>query len=105
MVRGRDILTATPGQIFLQRALGYPVPEYAHIPLLTDGQGRRLAKRDRDLDLDALLQRHTVEELLGILAFSCGLLEGPQPVTWPELIRSFSWDRVRTEDCRLPATV
>ena len=48
VVRGRDILSATPRQIYLLRELGYPVPRYYHIPLLTDAQGRRLAKRDRD---------------------------------------------------------
>ena len=48
VVRGRDILSATPRQIYLLRTLGYPVPEYVHIPLLMDAQGRRLAKRDHD---------------------------------------------------------
>ena len=57
VVRGRDILSATPRQIYLLRELGYPAPRYCHIPLLTDAQGRRLAKRDRDLDLSALSRR------------------------------------------------
>ena len=59
VVRGRDILSATPRQLYLQRLLDLPRPEYVHIPLLTDSRGRRLAKRDRDLDLDALLRRYT----------------------------------------------
>ena len=59
VVRGRDILSATPRQIYLLRELGYPAPRYCHIPLLTDAQGRRLAKRDRDLDLSALSRRYT----------------------------------------------
>ena len=67
VVRGRDILSATPRQIYLLRELGYPVPRYYHIPLLTDAQGRRLAKRDRDLDLSALSRRYTPQRLLGML--------------------------------------
>lgn len=81
VVRGRDILSATPRQIWLQRLLGYPQPEYYHIPLLTDAQGRRLAKRDKDLDLTALLQRFTPQQLLGKLAFSAGLLPEPAPAS------------------------
>ena len=38
VVRGRDILSATPRQIYLQHLLGYPQPAYAHIPLLMDAQ-------------------------------------------------------------------
>ena len=70
VVRGRDILSATPRQIYLQHLLGYPQPAYAHIPLLMDAQGRRLAKRDRDLDLSALSKRFSPEEILGFLAWS-----------------------------------
>ncbi|MGN0793161.1 MAG: tRNA glutamyl-Q(34) synthetase GluQRS, partial [Aristaeellaceae bacterium] len=67
VVRGRDILTATPRQIYVQRLLGYPQPSYVHIPLLMDAQGRRLAKRDRDLDLSALARRFAPEDILGLL--------------------------------------
>jgi len=45
VVRGDDLLESTPRQIMLQRLLGLPQPEYAHIPLVVDGDGRRLAKR------------------------------------------------------------
>jgi glutamyl-tRNA synthetase len=45
VVRGDDLLTSTPRQILLQRLLGYPQPEYAHVPLVVDADGARLAKR------------------------------------------------------------
>ncbi len=101
IVRGRDILTATPRQLFLQRALGYPAPSYVHIPLLTDSEGRRLAKRDKDLDLSVLSKRFTREDILGLLAHACGLLPDWHPVTMDALIRDFSWERVAREDARL----
>ena len=101
VVRGRDILSATPRQIFLQRLLGYGQPEYVHIPLMTDSQGRRLAKRDKDLDLTALGKRFTPEKIIGRLACSAGLLEEARPATLESLIALFDWSKVKREDLRL----
>ena len=101
VVRGRDILFATPRQIELLRALGYDAPQYAHIPLLTDSAGRRLAKRDLDLDLTALAKRHAPEEILGMLAWACGLQEEPRPASLEALIRTFDWAKVKKEDVRV----
>ena len=103
VVRGRDILSATPRQICLQRLLGYPEPAYIHIPLLMDSEGRRLAKRDRDLDLTALARRFSPEEIIGMLACAAGLMEEPRPITLKGLIPLFSWAKVRRGDLRLPA--
>ena len=105
VVRGRDILSATPRQLYLQRLLGYPAPDYVHIPLLVDAQGRRLAKRDKDLDLTALAQRFTPEEILGMLAFSAGLQEDIRPASLEELIPLFDWTKINREDLRLPACI
>lgn len=44
VVRGADLLDSTPRQILLQRALGLRTPEYAHLPLLLDREGRKLSK-------------------------------------------------------------
>ncbi len=44
IVRGADLLDSTPRQILLQRALGLGTPQYAHLPLLLDGEGRKLSK-------------------------------------------------------------
>lgn len=46
VVRGADLLASTPRQIHLQRALDLPTPDYAHVPLVLDDQGRKLSKRD-----------------------------------------------------------
>ncbi len=54
VTRGDDLLPATHVHRVLQRLLGLPEPEYAHHPLLTDSGGRRFAKRDRSLTLQAM---------------------------------------------------
>lgn len=46
VVRADDLVDVTPGQILLQRVLGLPTPQYAHVPLVVNGLGARLAKRD-----------------------------------------------------------
>ena len=103
VVRGRDILSATPRQLYLQRLLGYDAPEYVHIPLLMDAEGRRLAKRDKDLDLAALSRRFSPEEILGFLAFSAGILPEIRPVSLEDLLPVFDWKLVKKVDLRLPA--
>jgi len=52
VVRGADLLACTPRQILLQRSLGYRTPAYAHLPLLTEPDGRKLAKSRRSVPLD-----------------------------------------------------
>lgn len=101
VVRGRDILHSTPRQIHLQRTLGFDTPAYFHIPLLMDSDGRRLAKRDGDLDLTTLSRRMTPQQILGMLACSAGVIEENRPVSLSELVRVFDWKNVRTTDIRL----
>lgn len=105
VVRGRDILSATPRQIYLLEQLGYPIPAYRHIPLLMDWQGRRLAKRDKDLDLSALARRFSKEEILGMLAYAAGILEENRPATLREMTELFDWENIRKDDMRLPQSI
>lgn len=102
VARGRDIISATPRQIYLLEKLGFPVPEYIHIPLLMDAQGRRLAKRDKDLDLSTLSRRFTPADILGMLAASAGIIEENRPMTLKQLIPLFRWEKVKRGDIRLP---
>lgn len=46
VVRGDDLLASAPRQAYLSELLGYPVPTYAHVPLVLNTAGARLAKRD-----------------------------------------------------------
>ena len=101
VVRGSDLLSSAPRQMYLQELFGFPHPEYAHVPMLLAPDGRRLSKRDRDLDLGALRQNYSPEEIIGILAHSAGLLERREPVSLEELRGEFSWKKVRRADVQL----
>jgi glutamyl-tRNA synthetase len=76
VVRGDDLLPSTPRQAYLASLLNIPVPEYAHVPLVVNADGARLAKRDgavtlADLaaaGLDALRVRDIILESLGLPA-------------------------------------
>lgn len=99
VVRGRDLLPSTPTQIWLLHKLGYAPPQYYHTPLLLAPDGRRLSKRDKDLDLGVLRTRlKGPERLLGALAWVCGLLPTSQPATATELVGLFSWEKVPQKD-------
>jgi glutamyl-tRNA synthetase len=98
VVRGRDLLASTPRQLYLFSLLGKPAPEYIHVPLLLAPDGRRLSKRDGDLDLDTLLGRFTPEEIIGALAHAAGLLDRKESISAPELASVFDWRRVRKDD-------
>ena len=97
VVRGSDLLSSAPRQMYLQELFGFPHPEYAHVPMLLSPDGRRLSKRDRDLDLWQLRARVTPESLIGTLAFSAGLIERNEPVSARELTGEFRWDKLRRE--------
>lgn len=101
VVRGSDLLSSTPRQIYLQRLLGLSEPEYGHVPLLLSADGRRLAKRDRDQELGELQSRYTAPELLGRLAHLAGLIPEPAPITAQELIPLFSWEKLPREDLKV----
>jgi glutamyl-tRNA synthetase len=98
VVRGRDLLSSTPRQLYLYELLGKQPPEYYHVPLLVAKDGRRLSKRDRDLDLGELQQRRSPEQIIGTLAFSAGLLDRDEPISAIELASIFRWDKVRADN-------
>ncbi len=101
VVRGMDLLGSAPRQMYLQELFGFPHPEYGHVPMLLSEDGRRLSKRDKDLDLGVLRQHISPERLLGILAHAAGLIDRPQAIAAREMAGEFSWDRLRKEDIRL----
>ncbi len=103
VVRGMDLLSSAPRQMYLQELWGFPHPEYAHVPMLLAPDGRRLSKRDRDLDLGQLQKNYSPQEILGQLAFSAGLLDRPEAVSAQELATIFSWEKVKKEDICLSA--
>ena len=98
VVRGRDLLDSTPRQLWLYERLGLTPPAFFHVPLLCAPDGRRLSKRERDLDMGALRQRYTPEQLVGLLAFWAGQMDRPEPAAAAELAPCFDWGKVPRED-------
>ena len=104
VVRGNDLLSSAPRQMYLQELFGFKHPTYGHVPMLLSVDGRRLSKRDKDLDLGVLRQKMKPETLLGILAHACGLIEKKEAVSAKELATVFSWDKIKKEDIFLTLT-
>ena len=97
VVRGMDLLGSAPRQMYLQELFGFSHPQYGHVPMLLAPDGRRLSKRDKDLDLGQLRSRMTAEALIGKLAAAAGLLERYEPISAKELAGEFSWDNLSGE--------
>ncbi len=98
VVRGGDLMSSTLRQIWLQERLGLPRPEYGHLPLLLAHDGRRLAKRDRDLELGQLQKQYTAPELVGRLALAANLIDRSQAISPQELIPLFAWEKLPKKD-------
>ena len=102
VVRGRDILPSTPRQIVLLRHLGEPVPQYAHVPLLLDAEGERLAKRHQSLSLAALREMGvSPARIVGLLGKLAGIHPEGGAITPLELSAQFSFAALPREDVRL----
>ena len=90
VVRGDDLLPATPAQILVQKALGLPQPAYCHVPLVVGPDGRRLAKRHGDTRIAAYRAAGmSAEAIVGKLAASCGWGDG-SPVRLADLLPVFT---------------
>jgi glutamyl-tRNA synthetase len=95
VIRGDDLVPSTPRQILLYRALGHEPPRFVHVPLVVGEDGRRLAKRHGDTRLSTLRDEGVKpESLLGLLAWSCGWLTRPEPITARELLPLFRLESI-----------
>ena len=104
IVRGRDLLRSNALQIWIRQALtGSTDYSYAHLPLIDNASGQRLAKREKSLDM-GILRKHgaTPERIIGYCAWLLGLQGDPhsthpQPMSAQEALTEFSWTKVRTD--------
>ncbi len=96
VMRGQEFLAQTPRHIALQRALGYASPRYAHLPLIMDMQGRKLSKRDGDVEVHSFRQHGYLPEALvnfiALLGWSPG--QDREKMTLDEMIGLFSIERI-----------
>jgi len=67
IVRGADLLDSTPRQVYLQQLLGYPLPSYAHVPVVTNSQGEKLSKQTLAQALGSGEEQHELHRALAFL--------------------------------------
>ncbi|MFD3813242.1 tRNA glutamyl-Q(34) synthetase GluQRS [Rhodococcus sp. NPDC058639] len=98
VVRGDDLLTSAPRQAYLATLLGLTVPQYAHVPLALNEEGKRLAKRDGAVTLsDQEAAGRSAADVLGTIAVSLRLADPGEPVTLPLLLERWNPARMPRE--------
>ena len=96
VIRGADLLPSTPRQIALYRALGHPVPAFAHVGLVVDSSGTRLSTRAGATSIEALRTAgRSAEDLIGVLACSLGLTRTTAPIAPLDLVSGFDLGLIR----------
>jgi glutamyl-tRNA synthetase len=76
VVRGEDLLSSSPRQGYLAQLLGHPVPTYAHVPLVRNVDGARLAKRDGAVTLAEVGLPTTLHQIAESLGYTSRTVEG-----------------------------
>jgi glutamyl-tRNA synthetase len=76
VARGDDLLSSSPRQAYLAALLGYPQPSYAHVPLVLNAEGKRLAKRDGAVTLGEIGVPTALAEIAGSLGFTATSVDG-----------------------------
>ena len=103
VVRGCDLLSSTPMQLYIYRLLGFEPPSFCHIPLLVDASGRRLSKRDGDLEIAALRKIYgSPESIIGILAYLAGQTDKPAPLRVADLLPIFDAKKITIDNIVVP---
>lgn len=98
VVRGADLFPSAFRQAYLAERLGFRTPRYAHVPLVVDQEGRRLAKRHGDLSLRALREAGVPSpRLVGLLLWLAGQTDRPEPVRPADAVSSLDLARVPRE--------
>jgi len=95
VVRGDDLLSATPRQLLIYRALGLEPPDFLHVPLVVSEEGRRLAKRHGDTRISALRAAGLrPAQVVGLLAWWCGWAAWQEEVLPQELLARFDLKKI-----------
>jgi glutamyl-tRNA synthetase len=91
VVRGDDLLPSTPRQAYLAALLGHSRPIYAHVPLVLNAEGRRLAKRDGAVTVSEIGAPATLAQIADSLGFTAVTLEGMLDQFDPDRIPHQPW--------------
>lgn len=98
VLRGEDLLSSTAQQIWLMKTLGYAVPQYTHVPMLIDGDGNRLSKRQQGITVRALRDDGIdAETILSRLAYAGGLVSEQRRYSRAELVKVCDFRKMHTE--------
>jgi glutamyl-tRNA synthetase len=104
VARGRDHMVNTPPQILIYEALGAPVPEFAHLPMMLAPSGEKLSKRHGAVSVTEYREKgYTPEGVLNYLVrfgWSCGDRE---IFSMAELIDAFTWETCGRGDGKFDA--
>ena len=97
VLRGADLLDSTARQICLFKSLGFDIPRFWHVPLMNDQQGQKLSKRDGSSDLRSFKKQGMgPEEVVGHLAYSCGLIPEDSAISCQDLLAGLDMHRFRS---------
>lgn len=100
VVRGDDLLSSTPRQLALYRALGCEPPQFSHVPLVLDASGERLSKRSHKRTIrDLQRQGATAQEVIARIAPTLGMSAEAQSLG--HMLDKFTLERVPRQPIRL----
>jgi glutamyl-tRNA synthetase len=95
VIRGDDHINNTPRQIHLYRALGYAVPEFAHVPMILGDDKKRLSKRHGATSVMAYKKQGFLPEAMINYLVRLGWSHGDQEIfSMDELIEKFTIEAV-----------
>ncbi len=102
IVRGRDLLGITPQQIYLQLQLGYVTPDYAHLPLIVDSQGRKLCKHSEAQAVDDLAKNDVLKDIFDALGLpvETEILNSPNEILWAWAIDQWNINNVTNTEIK-----
>jgi len=104
VIRGDDLLSSTPRQILLYRALGRDLPKFAHVPLVVGLDGRRLAKRHGESRIAQFREAGVpASKIVGWVAWQSGQLDRPREMEARELVGRFDLSRLSRQRVVLTA--
>lgn len=99
VARGRDHIVNTPPQILLYQAFNYPLPQFAHLPMMMANKSEKLSKRHGAVSVTEYRDKGWLPEGLLSYLVRFGWSYGDQEVfTLAELIEKFDWSRVGKSD-------
>ena len=104
IVRGKDLLSSAPRQLYLFDLFGFPRPDFLHVPLIYDGDGERMSKRLGKSNMEYIRTAFPdPRPIIGMLAFNAGVIDRYEPLLLKELVPLFDRRRLKADDIIIDA--